>query len=215
MAERILVDQQARQFFEDLWQRGDHWEFDHSEFEQKRFARLLALLDGQRYARVLEIGCGTGAFTHHLAPLADYVLAFDISPTAIEQARLLWSDRSIVHFRQANVMEYNPQAEGPWDLIVLSDTVCYLGWLYSFFDVGWLVSQLFAATRIGGRCLFANAMGDFGDMLLLPWLIHTYRDLFCNVGYRTEIEEVFRGTKNGVPIETLITLFTKEAERHT
>ena len=78
------------------------------------------------------------------------------------------------------------------DLIVLSDIVCYLGWLYSFFDVGWLVSQLFAATRLGGRCLFANAMGDFGDMLLLPWLIYTYRDLFRNVGYRTEIEEVFR-----------------------
>jgi hypothetical protein len=112
-------------------------------------------------------------------------------------------------------MEYDVQAEGPWDLIVISDIMCYLGWLYSFFDLGWFVSQLFAATRIGGRCLFANAMGDFGDMLLLPWLIYTYRDLFCNVGYRTEIEELFRSTKHGVPIETLMTLFTKEAERHT
>jgi hypothetical protein len=81
--------------------------------------------------------------------------------------------------------------------------------------VGWLVSQLFAATRSGGRCLFANAMGDFGDMLLLPWLIYTYRDLFCNVGYRTEIEEVFQGTKHNVTIETLMTLFIKEAERST
>jgi SAM-dependent methyltransferase len=215
MAERLLIDQQARQFFENLWRKGDHWEFDHSEFEQQRFARLLALLDGQRYTRVLEIGCGTGAFTRHLAHLADYVLAFDISPAAIAQAQLLRSDCSVVHFRQANVMEYDLQAEGPWDLIVLSDTVCYLGWLYSFFDVGWLVSQLFAATRSGGRCLFANAMGDFGDMLLLPWLIYTYRDLFCNVGYRTEIEEVFQGTKHNVTIETLMTLFIKEAERST
>ena len=172
------------------------------------------LLNGQRYARVLEIGCGTGAFTQHLAHLADYVLALDISSTAIEQARALRSDCPMVHFRQANVMEYDVQAEGPWDLIVISDIMCYLGWLYSFFDVGWFVSQLFAATRIGGRCLFANAMGDFGDMLLLPWLIYTYRDLFCNVGYRTEIEELFRSTKHGVPIETLMTLFTKEAERH-
>jgi SAM-dependent methyltransferase len=212
MAERTCIDQQARQFFEDLWQRGDYWEFDYSEFEQKRFARLLALLNGQRYARVLEIGCGAGAFTHHLAHLADYVLALDISPTAIEQARTIRPDCTMVHFRQANVMEYDVRAEGPWDLIVFSDTMCYLGWLYSFFDVGWLVSQLFAATRSGGYCLFANAMGNFGDMLLLPWLIHTYRDLFRNVGYRTASEEIFCSTKHGVPIETLITLFTRVAE---
>ena len=184
------------------------------ELSRRDWPAVLALLNGQRYARVLKIGCGTGAFTQHLAYLADYVLALDISPTAIEQARALRSYCPMVHFRQANIMEYDVQTEGPWDLIVLSDIVYYLGWLYSFFDVGWLVSQLFAATRIGGRCLLANAMGDFGDMLLLPWLIHTYRDLFCNVGYRTESEELFRSTKYGVPIETLITLFTKEAERH-
>src|SRR5215467_10980723 len=160
MAERTLINQQAQKFFEDLWQKGDHWEFDQSEFEQQRFARLRALLNGRRYARVLEIGCGTGAFTHHLAHLADYVLALDISPTAIAQARATRSDCPRVQFRQANIMEYDVQAEGPWDLIVLSDIVCYLGWLYSFFDVGWFVSQLFAATCIGGRCLFANAMGD-------------------------------------------------------
>src|SRR5262249_23789038 len=129
MPERTLIDQQARQFFEDLWQRGDHWEFDHSEFEQQRFARILTLLNGKRYARVLEIGCGAGAFTQHLAPLADYVLALDISPTAIEQARALRSEYPMVHFRQANVIEYDVQKEGPWDLIVLSDIVCYLGWL--------------------------------------------------------------------------------------
>jgi hypothetical protein len=107
-------------------------------------------------------------------------------------------------------MTYNPQTEGPWDLIVLSDVVCYLGWLYSFFDVGWFVSQLFAATRVGGHCVFANAMGEFGDMLLLPWLIRTYRDLFGNVGYDLVAEEVFRGTKHGVAIESLITVFTKQ-----
>jgi hypothetical protein len=52
--------------------------------------------------------------------------------------------------------------------------MCYLGWLYSFFDVSWFASQIFAATRVGGHCLFANCMGDFGDMLMLPWLTRTY-----------------------------------------
>jgi SAM-dependent methyltransferase len=210
MTERTLIDQQAHGFFEELWQRGDHWELDSSAFEQARFARLHALLAERHYPRVLELGCGTGAFTHHLARLADHVVALDISPTAIARASTVVLGPATVDFRQANIMEYNPHPEGPWDLIVLSDVVCYLGWLYSFFDVGWFVAQLFAATRGGGHCLFANAMGEFGDMLLLPWLIRTYRDLFGNVGYHLEAEEVFRGTKHGVSIESLMTLFTKE-----
>jgi SAM-dependent methyltransferase len=212
MAERILIDQQAQGFFEELWQHGDHWEFDSSAFEQARYARLLALLDGRHYAHVLELGCGSGAFTHHLVRVADHVVALDISPTAIARACALWAGPATVDFRQANIMEYDLQAEGPWDLVVLSDTMCYLGWLYSFFDVSWFASQLFAATRVGGHCLFANAMGEFGDMLLLPWLIRTYGSLLHNVGFHLETEEIFRGTKHGVTIEVLMSLFSKRAE---
>ena len=212
MAERILIDQQAQGFFEELWQHGDHWEFDSSAFEQARYARLLALLDGRRYAHILELGCGSGAFTRHLVRVADHVVALDISPTAIARACVLWAGPATVDFRQANIMEYDLQAEGPWDLVVLSDTMCYLGWLYSFFDVSWFASQLFAATRVGGHCLFANAMGEFGDMLLLPWLIRTYGSLLHNVGFHLETEEIFRGTKHGVTIEVLMSLFSKRAE---
>ena len=212
MAERILIDQQAQGFFEGLWQHGDHWEFDSSAFEQARYARLLALLDGRRYAHVLELGCGSGAFTRHLVRVADHVVALDISPTAIARACALWTGPATVDFRQANIMEYDLHAEGPWDLVVLSDTMCYLGWLYSFFDVSWFASQLFAATRVGGHCLFANAMGEFGDMLLLPWLIRTYGSLLHNVGFHLETEEIFRGTKHGVTIEVLMSLFSKRAE---
>ena len=45
-----------------------------------------------------------------------------------------------------------------------------------------------------------------------PCLIRTYRDLFVNVGYKVKSEEIFRGTKNGVGIETLMTLFEKNEE---
>ena len=211
MAERTLLDQQAQGFFEELWQRGDHWEFDSSAFEQARYARLMALLAGRRYAHVLELGCGSGSFTQPLAGLADHVVALDISPTAIARACALWTGPATVDFRQANIMEYDLHAEGPWDLIVLSDTMCYLGWLYSFFDVSWFASQIFAATRVGGHCLFANCMGEFGDMLMLPWLTRTYQSLLRNVGYHLEVEEIFRGTKYGVTIEVLMSLFRKNS----
>jgi SAM-dependent methyltransferase len=209
MSERDALNRQAERFFDDLWQRGDPWELANSEYEQARYARLITLLGGRRYPRVLELGCGQGTFTRLLAPLADHVVALDVSPTAIARARGLALDPAAVDFRQANVMDYDPHREGPWDLVVVSETICYLGWLYSFFDVGWFASQLFAATRMGGHCLLANTAGEIGDMLLLPWLIRTYRDLFLNVGYRLVTEDVFQGTKNGVRIEVLIALLVK------
>jgi hypothetical protein len=106
-------------------------------------------------------------------------------------------------------MDYEWRNDGPWDLVVCSDTICYLGWLYTFFDVAWFAAEIFAATRSGGRLLLANTMDEVEDKLLLPYLIHTYRDLFLNVGYKLETEEIFRGTKNGVDFEILISLFVK------
>jgi SAM-dependent methyltransferase len=207
--ERTRIDQQAREFFEGLWQRGDHWELESSAFEQTKYTRMLALLDGGHYSRVLELGCGAGTLTRHLASRADYVLALDIASGAINRAQALWTGPATVDFRQANIMEYNPHAGGPWDLVVLSDIMYYLGWLYSFFDINWFASQLFTATRVGGYCLYANAMGSFGDMLLLPCITRSYRDVLRNVGYSPVTEDIFRAQKNRVTIEVLIDLFTK------
>ena len=210
--ERAELRQKAEAFFEDLWRRGDPWEFESSEFEQAKYARHLALLGGRRYTRVLELGCGAGAFTRLLARLADQVVALDISPTAIARARTLGTGSAAVDFRMANIMEYDLGAEGPWDLVVMSDTICYLGWLYSFFEVGWLASQLFAATRDGGYLLLSNTLGEIGktdDILFLPWLIRTYQALFLNVGYCLEAEEIFRGTKYDATMEVLISLLAK------
>jgi cyclopropane fatty-acyl-phospholipid synthase-like methyltransferase len=60
MDERTRIDQHARGFFEGLWQRGDHWELESSEFEQMKYVRTLTLLNGGHYPRVLELGCGAG-----------------------------------------------------------------------------------------------------------------------------------------------------------
>ena len=208
MIERELIDQKAQGFFEDLWTRGDFWEFESSDYERARCVHLLNMLDGHRYARVLEIGCGAGYFSRLLARIAEHIVAMDISPAAIARARALGAAPGVIDFRVANIMDYKPRADGPWDLIVFSDTIYYLGWLYSFFDVAWLAAELFAATRHGGRLLLANTLGE--EALLLPWVIRTYHDLFRNVGYRIEAEEVFKGTKKGVDFEVLMSLFIKD-----
>jgi len=196
-------------FFDDLWALGDPWQLETSPFEHERYAHLFGILDQRRYPCILEIGCGAGAFTRILASLAQRLLALDVSPKAIGNARAAPGTSNQIEFRVANIMDYDPEEEGPWDLIVMSETIYYLGWLYSFFDVSWLASRLHAATRPGGQLLLANTQGDAGEPLLLSWIIRTYRDLFLNVGYELRSEEIFRAQKNGVDLEVLISLFCK------
>src|SRR3712207_2705335 len=93
--------------------------------------------------------------------------------------------------------------------------MCYLGWLYPFFDIAWLGVQLFEATRSGGQLLLANSMNEDNDWLLRPWLIRTYRDLFVNVGYTIETEDVFKSTKKNTEFEVLMTLYTKLPRENT
>jgi SAM-dependent methyltransferase len=207
MSDRRDIHSKAEVFFEELWKRGDPWKFETSEFERAKYEREIAVLGGLHYSRVLEIGCGGGWFTRLLSPIADQIIGLDISPAAIARARTIGLDS--VDFRVANIMDYDLRAEGPWHLVVMNETICYLGWLYPFFDVAWLAAELFAATRENGQLLMANTCGGVKDYLLLPWIIRSYHDLFLNVGYRIDSEQTFRGTKDGTVIEVLISVFGK------
>jgi SAM-dependent methyltransferase len=55
---------------------------------------------------VLEIACGTGLWTQHLAPRADWLTALDSSPEVIELARARVGPG--VEFVAANVFEWTP-----------------------------------------------------------------------------------------------------------
>jgi predicted TPR repeat methyltransferase len=212
MIDHQAISQKARGFFEDLWRNGDYWDFQGSDYEHMRCQHLLRMLDGNHYHSLLEIGCGAGVLTRMLAPFADQILALDISQTAIERAQSTAIGPAAIDFRVANIMDDSSSIKGPWDLIVFSDTLYYLGWLYPFFDVAWLAVRLFEATKPGGHLLLANSMAEGEDWLLRPWLTRTYRDLFVNVGYAIAREEVFNGVKKGMDFAVLMTLFVKNGE---
>lgn len=209
MTEREQISLKARTYFDDLWSRGDPWGLETSEFEHRRYARLLEILKHRQYERVLEIGCGSGTFTRLLAPIAQHLLALDVSTHAIARAKSTNGTPKQVEFRVANIMDYDVQAEGPWDLVVMSETVYFLGWLYSLFDVCWLASQLFEATREGGQLLLANLQGEAHGPLFLPGIIRTYEHVFVNMGYRHEYQDLFRSQKDGVDLEIAMLLLTK------
>jgi SAM-dependent methyltransferase len=209
MNQRTRINEKAQAFFEELWNRGDPWDLETSEFEQAKYDKEISILGDRRYKRTLEIGCGIGSFTRRLAAISDRILALDISPTAISRAREGGYDLPSVEFQVQNIIDFDLQGQETWDLVVMNETIYYLGWLYSFFDVAWLAAQLFLATRTGGQLLMANTSGGVDDYLLRPWIIQTYHDLLINVGYELTAENIFSGTKNGVSLDVIISVFTR------
>lgn len=76
-------------------------------------------LDRERPApgRALDIGCGLGDTAEDLARRGFAVVAFDVAPTAVEQARRRFP-RSRVDYRVADLLALPPDLEGAFDLVV-------------------------------------------------------------------------------------------------
>lgn len=214
--DEAVAGREARRFFDELWAKTDPWELENSELDQRRYDRQLELLSDRRYGRALEIGCGAGAFTRRLAPLCEELVAIDVSERAIEQARATHAAPG-VEYRIVNAMDLDLEAEAGWDLVVMTETVYYLGWQYPMFSVGWLAYSLRRAMAPEGRLLLANSTyvddaGGYQDEgIMSPWLIRSYRDLFVNIGYAVEREETMRGMKETVEFEILMSVFAKAA----
>jgi predicted TPR repeat methyltransferase len=202
------ADRETRQFFEELWAEKDPWDLETSELDQRRYRRQLDLLRDRRYDRALELGCAAGSFTRYLSQVCDAIVALDIAESAIARAREAHPYAGRVEFRVGNIMDFDVDADGPWDLVVLTETAYYLGWLYPLFDLGWLAHRLRQATNPGGRLLLANTISTENG-IMSPWLIRTYRDLFANAGYAVEAEEMVQGTKHTVDFDILLTLFRR------
>lgn len=214
MVDRHAADAHIRAHYEGVWAAGDAWNFETSAYERERHAFLAGLIADRRYPRAVEIGCGSGCLTALLRGLADHVLAIDVAAPAIERARTRAAAEpggGTVEFLAANAMEHDFAASGPWDLVVLTETIYSLGWLYPFFDLGLFASHLAESLASGGRLLLANTYGAERDWLMRPFLIDTYRDLFVNVGLAVERETVFTGVKDGEEFRVLTTLFQRPA----
>ena len=70
-----------------------------------------ALLHGRK---VLEVACGTGYWTQHLAPVARFVLATDLAGETLEVARSKRLPEDRVRFAIADAFDL-PAATGPFD----------------------------------------------------------------------------------------------------
>jgi trans-aconitate methyltransferase len=104
----------------------DPWGFATDPYERDKYAQTLtALADWPRAARALELGCANGELTALLATRCDTLVALDAAPTAVARARARFVDVPEVEILEATIPEGLP--DGPWDLVVASEVLYYLG----------------------------------------------------------------------------------------
>lgn len=103
----------------------DPWGFADAPYERAKYARTIAALGGRRFGRALELGCANGELTALLAPACDTLVALDAAPTAVARATTRLAGLDTVVVRRGVIPEDLPA--GPYDLIVASEILYYLG----------------------------------------------------------------------------------------
>ncbi len=116
-----------------------------SEQEQTRFVETCAIIErelGDRFDSVLEIGCGEGHQTVHLADLAERITGLDVSEKAIERARRRLPEAEFLVGDLAN----QPWVDevGRYDLVTACEVIYYMSDMPGF---------LRAIDRLGKTCL--------------------------------------------------------------
>lgn len=106
--------------------KADPWEVAERFYEQRKRALTIASLPRPRFCRTLEIGCSVGALTKDLAAVSDNLLALDTSDTAVRRTNEALIMNDAASARLATVPRDWPHEDGPFDLVVLSETGYFL-----------------------------------------------------------------------------------------
>jgi SAM-dependent methyltransferase len=137
---------------EDPWAAAD----PRYRYQARKYHGLMEYLpQDRRFVRALDLGCGLGLLSQHLARCADEVLGLDIAEAAVERARLRATGIPNVRFEQGDIMHLPRALDGGFDLVVLADTLYYLPEVDDALleTLALRVSDLLIP---GGLCLLAN-----------------------------------------------------------
>lgn len=146
----ISADYFARAYAED----SDPWRFASSPYEAAKYAATLGALPRARYARAFEVGCAIGVLTRRLADRADALLAVDVAPAALAQARSRCAALPHVRVQQMEVPDAWP--EGAFDLLVISEVGYYL----APSDLRRLAERCAASAESGAHLVLVHWTGE-------------------------------------------------------
>ncbi|WP_426434890.1 glycosyltransferase [Bradyrhizobium genosp. P] len=138
-------------FWERFFQKEDPWNYG-SAYEQEKYRRQLELLPPEPAERAIELACAEGHFSRHLATKVRRLLASDISPTALERARLRCSGIRNVDFVRLD-LSADP-IPGEMDLICCSEVLYYLD---DEVELALVARKIARALRSGGHLITAHS----------------------------------------------------------
>ena len=130
---RALLPSTRTAYFKDLYSaNNDPWNLDAADPQRTawKYDWVLERLQRERYQRAFELGCGNGNFTKLLALRCDEVVASDIAPAAIEEARRRVTMAN-VQFQQGDIIEDVFPTER-YDLILAQEVLYFVPWHKAF-----------------------------------------------------------------------------------
>tara|TARA_R110002020_G_scaffold396182_2_gene606173 strand:- start:315 stop:1661 length:1347 start_codon:yes stop_codon:yes gene_type:complete len=114
-----------RDYFDQLYSNNeDPWKFASSDYEKSKYEKSISVLNKEKFESGFEIGCSIGVFTKMLAKKCNKLLAVDISPIPLEEARKRCKDLPQVTFETLDISKNFPQQS--FDLITLCEVGYYL-----------------------------------------------------------------------------------------
>jgi predicted TPR repeat methyltransferase len=119
---------------------------------------LVEGLQGRRFERALDLGCGTGLCGAALRPLAERLEGVDLSGSMVARAR----ERGVYDLvTQSDLTEHLRSAEPGFDLVIAADVFIYVGALEDVF------AGVRRVLRPRGRFCFTVELADESQPLRL------------------------------------------------
>jgi len=125
---------------------------------------------------ILDIGCGTGAFSRLLARRAEWVIAVDLSPKMVEVAQQQSRHHTNIDFQVADILKWEFPVE-KFDAIVSIATFHHL-------PLEKLLPSLKAALKPGGKLVILDLLGcesiqdKLSDFIAVPlnWILQIFKN---------------------------------------
>lgn len=113
--------------------------------------------EGARFARALDLGCGTGLAGRAIRPLCDELVGVDLSPNMLDKAR---EGGGYDALHAADLIGFLSARQDLFDLFVASDVLNYLG------DLDETFALVAARSRPGAPFVFSTEAADGGAFQL-------------------------------------------------
>ena len=124
------------------------------------FALLQAALDGHDSARLLDLGCGAGHVSFHVAPLVRAVVAYDLSQPMLDVVSAAAAERDLTNITTVlGAAERLPFADAEFDFVFSRYSA------HHWADLGLALREVRRVLKPGGVAAFVDVMSPGSPLL--------------------------------------------------